>query len=168
MVRLPHALLLGGCAVAVAAGALAQISSFPIRRAGWWEATTTMNLPGAPPNMVTMNCIDAASERAVGGLSQSLGQRRDCSQQSITPIPGGYRAQATCTRSGRTSSINMIVTGDFNSHLHLDMTMNGAGPAATHMVIDEKYLGACPAGRRPGDVVGPNGMVFNMGGSSPN
>jgi hypothetical protein len=29
-------------------------------------------------------------------------------------------------------------------------------------VTDMKYLGACPAGRKPGDVVMPGGMVMNM------
>jgi hypothetical protein len=30
------------------------------------------------------------------------------------------------------------------------------------MVMEMKWLGACPAGRVPGDVVMPGGQVFNM------
>ena len=160
-VRVYGRISIAGCLVAMAVSAFAQ-GPMPSHRAGWWETTMSM---GPSRTMTTSMCVDAASERAMGGVSHSLGP--GCSPGSLTPIPGGWRMASTCTRGGQTHSMTGTITGDFSSHVHMDMISDGGPGGGMHMTADQKYRGACPAGRRPGDVVLPGGMVVNMGGHSP-
>jgi hypothetical protein len=143
--------LLALCVAGVAAAALAQGSPFPLQRDGWWEESMVM--AGRPMTMQT--CTDAATQHRYSAYARVSGA--NCSSHQVTPIPGGAKFTSTCTVNGQAHTN----VGDFNSHVHFDMTSSGAG-GERHMVMDMKYLGACPAGRSPGDVVMPGGMVMNM------
>jgi hypothetical protein len=59
-----------------------------------------------------------------------------------------------------------VVTGSFDSAYKVDVTSTrSGGPAApggnSRMIIDAKWLGACAAGQKLGDVVMANGMSMN-------
>jgi hypothetical protein len=140
--------------------ASAEGPTLPTRRAGWWDQTTNMNIGGEPHAMTSQFCTDATIEKQYSVLSANLGARNNCTRRDVTPIPGGWHAVSTCGGRGGQQTISATVTGDFQSHVHMDIDMSGA--ASSHVVMDMRYLGACPPGRRPGDMVMPGGMVMNM------
>ena len=53
----------------------------------------------------------------------------------------------------------MIYKGD--SSYHMEQHMTGTSESVT--IIDESYLGSCPADMKPGDVVMANGTKMNLG-----
>jgi hypothetical protein len=154
--RLGSVTLLGLCLVGLAAGALAQGSPVPTRRAGWWEQT--FNMQGQTMTMYV--CTDAAYETRNNLL---MGPGRGsalttCSSHSMTPIPGGWKVASTC---GDQTTRGTIV-GDLSTHFRADFTATGGRTGEQHVVMDETWKGACPVGVRPGQAQMPGGMI--MGG----
>lgn len=159
--RAPLILAFAGFAgVAVATAAVAQDYKLPARRPGYWESSATMDIGGRSRTIVTQMCTDAATEKVYSVVGQNAG--RNCSQREIHPIPGGFAFNSTCAFNGSTSVSSGTMTGDFQSHFHMEMTSHRTPGGESHTTIDGKWVGECPAGRVPGDMVMPGGMVMNM------
>ena len=130
--------------VALAAGASAQVAE-PHRKAGWWEMAAHL------PNGTTMTrylCLDAAFDSRHSVLAKQEG----CSQ-TVEAVAGGYSFKKTC--GGETTTGTAI--GDFNAAYKIT-EQRGAARIQT----DARLVGACPAGRKPGDMQMPNGTVINL------
>jgi hypothetical protein len=136
--------------LACAAGAIVPLAASaqdepPHRKPGMWEQSVV--LPGNKPMTMQM-CIDEATEAAYS----AFGKKPGCSQQ-YHKIPGGYAFKGTC--DGKTATGTAI--GDFDKAIKVEVDSEG-----THMTSNLRYLGPCPAGRKPGDMVMPGGRVMNM------
>ncbi len=141
----------------VGLSARAQMFKPPIRRAGYWQ--TTMNM--GPRTMTTAMCTDETLEKSMTVMGQGVTEK-DCPQHDYHPIPGGWAFNSTCTIAGRTDVSSGTVTGDMQTNYHMEMTTHPSNGPERHMTMDVKWLGPCPAGRVPGDMVMPGGMVMNM------
>jgi hypothetical protein len=148
--------------LAVIGGAAAAQFVPPTRRAGWWEQSFTMNMGGKEHTMTTQMCTDPEIEKQYSVFSQTM-SARNCSRRDVTPVPGGWRVDSECSGPDGAHTTSGMVTGDFQSHLHMDFVTHSAR-GADHVVMDMRWVGACPAGRRPGDMVMPGGQVMNMSG----
>ncbi len=121
----------------------------------------TMKLGPRDQTMVTQDCTDDTSEKERSVLSAGAAVRGNCSRREVSQIAGGWQSTSVCNFGSGPQTTTATVTGDFQSHVHIEQVSQSArGPS--RMVMDMKWLGACPAGRRPGDVVGAGGQVFNM------
>lgn len=137
--------------------ATAQIFKPPPRRPGYWQ--TTINIGSR--SMVTAMCTDEALEKTFSGMGNGVAEK-DCSQHEYHPIPGGWAFNSTCTINGNTDVSSGTVTGDMQSSYHMEMTTHPSNGAQRHTTMDVKWMGPCPPGRLPGDMVMPGGMVMNM------
>lgn len=117
----------------------------PHRKPGMWEQS--IEVSGGRPMTMKM-CIDEATEASYS----ALGKRAGCTQD-YQKIPGGFSFKGTC--NGKTASGTAI--GDFDKAIKVEVDSEG-----THMTSNLRYLGPCPADRKPGDMVMPNGQVMNM------
>jgi hypothetical protein len=149
MVTIARRSALAVCGIGIlTATAWAQIAA-PQRKAGMWE--TVMHIQGH--DMSTQLCIDAATEAKMSVFGQQA-QTESCGGATgVEKIPGGYAFHGAC--KGRETSGTAI--GDFNSAYKVTIDSG-----KTHMSMDSRWLGPCPAGRRPGDMVMPGGIVINM------
>ncbi len=155
--------LLGVCLAAEAAQA--ETAAAPVRKPGFWETTMTMEGPHAHV-MVTKVCTDAALERRTamfGGANPG----KDCSVHEMHRTAGGFAFRSVCKRHDVTTTTAGKATGDFNSLYRVESTTRisaASGPPGRerHMVMDNRWLGACPAGRKPGDLILPSGEVMSM------
>ncbi len=138
--------------------ASAQIAA-PKRKAGYWEQTMTMQSPRAM-TMTSQFCTDPSVEAKVSALGQA-GPGQDCDAPKIARSAGGFTFESTCRIAGRTTHTKGVATGDFNSNYKLDMTSD-AGGAPSRMQIASKWVGPCPAGKKPGDMVMPGGITVNI------
>jgi hypothetical protein len=155
-------------ASAFAVQAVAQ-PAMPSRKAGLWQQTITTGKAGKPqPPMVTTICLDASVDKAMSVFSQGAGQQ-SCTSNSVTRAGAGYRFASTCKFAGA-GVINTqgTVSGDFGSAYSVQMNsvVTGAAMAAMNgasaTTIAAKWLGACPAGSKPGDMTMPGGIKVNM------
>jgi hypothetical protein len=121
------------CVCAVAVFAWAQTKG----KAGLWEVTTTMNIPGmpqmppgAPPGMAggprtNQVCVTQAMvDKYSGPPPQSRG---DCQVTNMTPKPDGYTAEIACTgRFNSKGTVDMTIID--SDHTKTKMHMTGGPP----------------------------------------
>jgi len=139
----------------------------PPRKPGLWDN----KIEAHGTKQTVKMCIDATVDQKMKWWgSQASGKlKSDCTQQTITPLPGGgWRFHAVCNmgESGTTTSDGQA-TGDFSSHYKVEVTSVTAGsPMAqangSHTTtIEADWLGPCPADMKAGDMdVG--GYKINM------
>ena len=153
-------------AVAIAAAA----PGAPHRKAGWWEMTTTMSAPRAMTTKMNM-CTDAATEARNNALATNQGPQggATCTQGPMGRTPtGGWTFSSTCKmQGGMTTTTSGVASGDFTSNYRVEATTKmSPAPmpqmAESKMTMTARWLGACPNGRVPGDMVMGNGVVFNV------
>jgi hypothetical protein len=143
------------------AGAVAV--ELPLRKAGLWEMK--MLRTGSPiPDMTMQHCTDASSDRQ---MSTSFQQGKDsCAKQEIQKTATGYVTDSVCTVAGMTVTSHAEISGDFNSAYTVKSTAHSqrAGGAArdSTTTIEAKWLGACKADQKPGDIMIPGGMKMNI------
>jgi hypothetical protein len=158
--RLPTlaALLLLGAAPALAV-------ELPTRKAGLWELK--MLRTGSPaPEMTMQHCTDATTDKQMT-TSLSPMAKQNCSKNDIQKTATGYVTDSVCSYGGTTMTSHSEVTGDFNSAYSVKVTSHNEGapagaPRDTSMTLQAKWLGACPADQKPGDIVMPGGFRMNI------
>jgi hypothetical protein len=161
--RLSTIVLAAGAGLAVSGAAAAQTLQEPMRRPGFWEQSMVMQ---GGRTMVMKYCADEALEKRFSAFSQGMAGRQTCSKREFHRTPAGIAFESICTSNGSTRDSQGTATGDFQSHFHVDVVTHStpAGPrgAESHISMDGKWLGPCPAGTKPGDMTMPNGMVMNI------
>jgi hypothetical protein len=141
----------------------------PARKPGLWELK--MEFVGRKiPAQAMKQCVDAASDKLMnsnfGGSAQEA-----CSKQDVVKSGDTMTVDSVCKFSEATTTTHAVVTGSFDSAYTVDVTSTREGGprmpgmaagGASHMAIAAKWLGACEAGQKPGDIVMANGMKMNV------
>ncbi len=145
---------------AVSAGAV----ELPVRKAGLWEMKM-LRSGGSVPDMTMQPCTDASTDKQMS-TSFSPG-KETCSKQDIQKTATGYATDSVCGVAGMTITSHAEITGDFNSAYTVKMTSRTEGapsgmPRDSATTIEAKWLGACKADQKPGDIVMPGGMKMNI------
>jgi Protein of unknown function (DUF3617) len=77
-----------------------------------------------------------------------------------------YSAESRCIVAGTAvdSKGTVSYTGDTSAHseTHATYTRALGGVSETTMIMDQKYVGSCPAGTRPGDLTNADGRVTHL------
>ena len=152
----------------VLASAPAFGAELPSRKPGLWELK--MNLAGVSSAMPTFqHCIDAATDKDM--MMQGGNMRgQTCSKQDVQRSGDTITIDSVCDiGNGATATSHAVVSGDFNSAYTVKVNSKRQGgpavpgmPGETNMTIEAKWLGACKADQKPGDMVMGNGMKFNV------
>ncbi|MFT4119133.1 DUF3617 domain-containing protein [Bradyrhizobium sp.] len=145
--------------------ALADNVQLPIRKAGLWEVTmqvTGVSKTVTPP-MVTQQCTDDSVDRMMNRMSSDS---MTCSKQDMSKSGASYVADSICTVAGSTVTTHAEATGDFNSAYSVKTVAKTSGgstlPPEMVTTIEAKWLGACKADQKPGDMMMPGGMKRNV------
>ena len=151
------------------AGAVADAGSYSpmTQKPGLWEVTQNMASMGNM-KISTKMCVDATmtDKMASYGMGNQA-KDTDCSNKSINRTADGADISMTCTSSGRTTDMHMTIKRvsdtEFTESMDAKMTPAVAGHDTVSMTMDGKWLGACPAGMKGGDVqVNTAGMNVNI------
>ncbi len=147
-----------------AAPALADSVQIPIRKAGLWELTTQIAgvSKTATPPMVMQQCTDESVDRQMNKMSSDT---MKCSKQDMTKSGNGYVGDSVCTIGDATVTSHFEATGDFNSAYSVKTTAKSSGgnlPPEMVTTIQAKWISACKADQKPGDIVMPGGMKMNI------
>lgn len=147
--------LAAGIAVVLAASLLpaepARGDEFPKRKPGLWEMRTS----GGPVGPQTLQqCIDAATDDI---LRRQSSEGQNCSKPVVERDGNRYRVSSTCNGSGTRTTMDGVYTmvGDTEYRGDMKMTFDPplSGAAEMNMKMAGKWLGACKAGMKPGDIV---------------
>ncbi len=159
-----------GMAAAALFPAVLQAEDLPARKPGLWESSMT-SADGKPP-MVLKQCIDAATDKSLMGMTGGL-----CGMKWKRTGGDRIETETTCKMGPITAAGKGIIIGDFNSSVRVETTTtttaSGEGmpagapklnipPTTQNMVVEAKWLGPCEAGQKPGDIIMPDGKVMPM------
>ena len=140
----------------------------PVRKAGLWEMKVShTNSPA--PEMTMQHCTDETTDKEMS-TSFSPMAKDVCSKQDIQKTATGYVTDSVCGVAGMSIKSHGEITGDFNSAYTVkSSSLTEGGPAGvprnsqtTTTTIQAKWLGACKADQKPGDIMMPGGMKMNI------
>jgi len=135
----------------------------PTRRVGLWEQKMTTG----KMSQLSRICFSDAVNKQMTFWGEK-GSQTECSERSITPIPGGWKFSSTCDlgSSGRVVSSGEA-RGDFGTHYVVNIKSTTTGATAPQMngdhemALEATWKGPCPPDFKAGDME-INGMKINM------
>jgi Protein of unknown function (DUF3617) len=159
-------------ALAIAGGLLLALSArgavadeLPIRKAGLWEMKVLKS--GSPiPDMTMQHCTDETTDKDMNNSVSPLAKQA-CAKQDLRKTATGYVSDSVCNIAGASITSHAEIVGDFNSAYTVNSTSHsdkgpGGKPLDTRTAIEAKWLGACKADQKPGDIMMPGGMKMNV------
>jgi hypothetical protein len=154
--------MLGLLALLPAADALAV--ELPVRKAGLWEMKM-VRTGSSVPDMTMQHCTDATTDKQMS-TSFSPG-KETCAKQDIQKTAAGFVSDTVCSVAGMTITSHAEITGDFNFAYTVKSTSHSEGGPAnitrdSTTTVEAKWVGACKADQKPGDIVMPGGMKMNI------
>jgi Protein of unknown function (DUF3617) len=166
--QLPIAALLLACATS-GATAPASALDLPARKPGLWEMKMTFEGRNLP-TQVSQHCIDAETDKQMSALGGNM--RRDmCEKQDVTNTGGTIVVDSVCKIGAATTTSHGVISGDFSSAYTVKVSSKreggpampgAAGDGTSNMTIEAKWLGACQADQKPGDMILANGRKLNI------
>jgi hypothetical protein len=161
----PLLFCLGFCLLVALPAPDARAVEIPVRKAGLWEMKI-VRTGTQLPEMTMQHCTDEATDREMNtGLAPAA--KDVCSRNDIQKTATGYVGDSACNVAGASVTSHSEISGDFTSAYTVKTTSHTEhGPAAlprdTTMTIEAKWLGACKADQKPGDIVMPGGFKLNI------
>ena len=161
------AALLGGCENRPPV--TRPIAALPASRAGLWRESTLRDGRELGLMGEMSACLDADPGARLSTLVGHAGRSR-CQNLSVTRDgDGGYHFSSACDLGlgGRVVTQGEL-TGDLSSRYRVTSRTDASGAILASMNghheidLEANYLGPCPAGMKPGDVVIANGMKMNV------
>jgi uncharacterized protein DUF3617 len=136
----------------------------PVRKAGLWEMKM-VRTGGSIPDMTMQHCTDATTDKQMS--SSFTPGKETCAKQDIQKTATGFVSDSVCGVAGMTITSHAEITGDFNSAYTVKVTSHSEGgpsgvPRDSTTTIEAKWLGACKADQKAGDIVMPGGMKMNI------
>ena len=122
---------------------------------------------GTPiPEMTMQHCTDATTDKEMGTAFSPM-SKDVCSKQDIQKTATGFVSDSVCGIAGMSITSHAEITGDFNSAYTVKSTSHSEhGPTGvprdSTTVIEAKWLGACKADQKAGDIMMPGGMKMNI------
>ncbi|MDO4232592.1 MAG: hypothetical protein Q4D19_10715 [Lautropia sp.] len=138
---------------------------FPRRKPGQWEIrSTASDQLGLPP---TVLCVGPDTDRADHHLDRRVGKRGACRLGAFKRVGVYWMADSVCRDSRSTVVSQSTASGDFQTHYNIENVVLYSPPLANNKREDResthaRYLGACPEGHVPGDMVIPSMGILNM------
>lgn len=152
-------------AAAVLAAMPASAVELPVRKAGLWELKMVM--AGSPvPAMTMQHCTDETIDRQMSAM-YGPAQTNMCTKNDVQKTATGFAVDSICNTGGIATTTHAEIGGDFNSAYTVKVaTKMSGGPAGmpqdANMTLEAKWLGACTADQKPGDIVMPGGIKMNI------
>jgi hypothetical protein len=155
-------------AVLTLAAVPARAAELPTRKAGLWELT--MAFEGRATALPSMqHCTDPSTDKLMtADFNGATGA--SCSKRDIQNSGGTITMDSVCDFGGGTTTSHAVITGDFAQSYTVKITsQRSGGPAlksnpsgVSNMTIAAKWLGACKADQKPGDIIMGNGIKINV------
>jgi hypothetical protein len=153
--------LSGYCLLLPARNALAE--DLPLRKPGLWEMKV-VKTGSSLPDITMQHCTDETTDKDMSNTVSPM-TKQVCSKQDVQKTASGYLTDSVCTVAGVSMTSHSEISGDFNSAYTVKTTahiQHGDKPVDTVTTIEAKWLGACKADQKPGDVVMPGGFKLNV------
>jgi Protein of unknown function (DUF3617) len=153
----------GAAALVLLAGAMPAVAAdIPPRKAGLWELKMSMQNAGGA-SMTFQQCLDAATDQMTMSSAGPLAQEA-CPKHEVQRSGDTVTIDSTCTVGGKAATSHVVITGSMDSAYTMTMAAESEAVPGGKMNVTTtgKYLGACAADQKPGDMILPNGIKMNV------
>ena len=142
---------------ATSAGAAEQL---PARKPGLWEVKMTVANRGG---QAVQQCVDAATDQMLQSLAGPF-DLAACPRHEVQRSGDQTIIDSTCTVAGKTAITHSVISGSFDSAYSMTVTArsDALSGKTMNMTLEGKWLGACMAGQKGGDVIMPGGIKVNI------
>jgi hypothetical protein len=135
----------------------------PPTKEGLWETHSTRTQQGkaASDSSVKM-CQSKELTKSMQSNGEELRKKNECTSTVTQPSTNTYVEESRCAKGPNAGSVTKVVytfQGDTASHTEMHMNV---GKSEIVMIMDAKYLGSCPAGMKPGDLI-MDGKIISGG-----
>jgi len=143
---------------------LVQAVDPPLQKEGLWSLhTLSVDNPGEVKSETTRTiCRSHEYDKYAQNAARNL---QGCKVVNESLSDGKLSIEMECNAGGSVIKSQGTTTfqGDtaFHSETHATYDPPLYGKTETTLTMDQKYIGACPAGVKPGDITGPDGKVIN-------
>lgn len=126
----------------------------PPTKEGLWETHSRQIQQGKTVSDTSVQmCQSKELTKSMQVSGEELRKRNECTSSVTQPSPNTYVEESRCAKGPNAGSVTKVVythQGDTASHTEMHMNV---GKSDTVMIIDARYLGNCPAGMKPGDLI---------------
>ena len=150
------ALGLAAAALMLAQAATEASPATPERKPGWWrlEIATQTGMP-RPMRQTVHLCTDPSIDRVQTPFGVHTGP--GCPPNRVSRAGNGWDIAASCQVGAMAMTTQGHLTGDLASAYHVDLDVRMQPPPTprmgdVHVAMDAHREGACPAGKKPGDL----------------
>jgi hypothetical protein len=131
----------------------ARADEFIGRRPGLWQVTVSPIAPNAP-SAVGKICLDA-------DIAKNMLKGIACERHDVVRNGNRFAIDSVCSLNGTRLTTKAIVTLTGGTAYHVDIKERADPPFEGHsdaiITQDAKWLGPCPAGAKPGDMIDASG-----------
>lgn len=126
----------------------------PPMKEGLWETHSTQTQQGKTVSDTSVKmCQSRELTKSMQLTGEELRKKNECTSSVTRPSPNTYAEESRCAKGPNAGSVTKVVYtyhGDTASHTEMHMTV---GKSETLMIMDTRYLGNCPTGMKPGDLI---------------
>ncbi len=155
-----------GIAAAAVSIGIAGAAEFkpPPMKDGLWETHSSQTRQGKTVFATTGKiCQSQELTKSNESAGEEMRKRNECTSTVSQTSASAYVEESRCAKGANAGSVTRVVytfEGDTASHTEMHMQQ---GNAESVLVMDMKYVGACPAGMKPGDMIMPDGKKISAG-----
>src|SRR6516225_3490068 len=137
-------------------------SELPSRKPGLWEVKTSIENVNAPARVIRQ-CIDAATDQMLQSIAGPFNPA-SCPERNVQSSADSTTIDFKCTVGGKPATAHSLITGSLDRAYTRTVTAQGdkSVVGSMTMTMEGKWLGACAADQRPGDIVLGNGVKINV------
>lgn len=142
----------------------AHAVDLPTRKSGLWEIKLATAAGGATPGVTMQQCTDETTDKQLTARFNAA-PSASCTKHDLQKTADGYVMDSECGGSGVTMTSHAEIIGDFNSAYTMKVSSKHTGPGMsrdTNVTVEAKWLGACAADQKPGDIIMPGGVKMNV------
>ena len=136
----------------------------PPMKDGLWETHSTQIQQGKRVFDTSMKmCQAKAVTKSMQSSGEEIRKQNRCTSTVTQPSPNTYVEESHCAEGPNAGTVTKVIytfQGDTASHVEMHMNVD---KVETTMITDSKYLGACPAGMKPGDAIMADGKKISGG-----
>lgn len=130
---------------------------------GLWEvhSKTTQQGKALQDTSIRM-CQSKELTKSMESGGEEMRKKNECTSSVTRPSSNTYIEEGHCAKGPNAGSVTRVIyTYQGDTAYHMEMHMTGNNPERV-TVMDSKYLGSCPAGIKPGDVVTADGKKLGQ------
>ncbi len=126
----------------------------PPTKEGLWETHSVRSEQGKTLSDTSVRmCQSRVITESMQADAEKLRKENQCISNVAQPTSNSYVEETRCAKGPNAGSVTRVIythQGDTSSHTEMHLNV---GKSETVMIMDAKYVGSCPTGMKPGDLM---------------